>query len=160
MSRHKRRKPACFSTVPISIPKRVVPGGMLIVGSRFAVCVGSPEPAAPADAGVGDFQEEPEDPAEVAEDVVDGVLADLCGLICTGDGPSTGLSPEMDEVAGGRTALAFGAGSAVAVGLASEPSLAAAVARAKSGATDGSPRGPPELPSGFAAKSCGPAGAG
>ncbi len=114
---------------------------MLIVGSRFAVCVGSPEPAAPADAGVGDFEEEPEDPAEVAEDVVDGVLADSCGLICAGDGPSAGSSPEMDEVAGGRTALAFGAGSAVAVGLASEPSLAAAVGRAKSGATDGSPCG-------------------
>src|ERR1700704_3550233 len=108
---------------------------MLIVGSRFAVCVGSPEPPAPADAGVGDFEEEPEDPAEVAEDVVDA-----------------GLSPEMDEVVGGRTALAFGAGSAVAVGFTSEPSLAGAVGPAKSGATDASPCGPAELPSGFEAK--------
>src|SRR6478609_69771 len=95
MSRHKGRKPACFSTAPISIPKRVVPGGILIVGSRFAVCMGSPEPAALADAGAGDFEEELEDPDEVAEDGVDGVLADSSGLICTGDAPSAGLWPEM-----------------------------------------------------------------
>src|SRR5512141_2365168 len=86
MSRHKRCKPACFSTVPISIPKRVVPGGILIVGSRFAVCVGPPESAAPAEVGVDDFEVEPEGAAE-GEDIVDA-----------------GLSPEMDEVASGRTA--------------------------------------------------------
>lgn len=143
MSRHKRCKPASFSTVPISIPKRVIPGGILIVGPGFAACVGPSEPAAPADAGLDDCEEEPEDAAEVAEDVVDN-----------------GLSPEMDEVASGRTAVAFGAGSAVAVGLASEPSLAGAVGRAKSGATERSPCGAPELPIGFAAKSCGPPGAG
>jgi hypothetical protein len=79
--------------------------------------MGSLEPAALADAGVGDFEEEFEDPDEVAEDGVDGVLADSSGLICTGDGPSAGLWPEMDEVAGGRTAVAFGAGSTVAVEL-------------------------------------------
>jgi hypothetical protein len=59
---------------------------------------------------VGDFEEELEDPDEVAADGVDGVFA-------TGNGPSAGLSPEMDDIAGGRTALAFGAGSTVAVGL-------------------------------------------
>ena len=90
MSRHKRCKEACFSTVPISIPKCVVLGGMLFVGSRLAVCVG---PAATADAGAGEFEEKPEDPVELADDVVDA-----------------GLSPETDEVAAGRTALAFDAG--------------------------------------------------
>ena len=75
--------------------------------------MGSPEPAALAGAGVGDFEEEFEDPDEVAEDGVDGVLADSSGLICTGDGPSAGLWPD----AGGRTAVAFGAGSTVAVEL-------------------------------------------
>ena len=83
-----------------------------------------------------DFEEEPEDPAEVAEDVVDN-----------------GLSLEMDEVASGKIALAFGAGSAVAVGFASEPSLAGVVGAAKFDATDTSPCRPPELPSGFEAKS-------
>jgi hypothetical protein len=138
MSRHKRCTPACFSTVPISIPKRVVPGGMLFVGSRFAVCVGPSELAA----GVGEFEEVPEDPAEVAEALVDN-----------------GLSPEMDEVAGGRIALAFGVGSEVAVGFASDTSLAPAVGPARFGATDALPCGPLELPGDFEAILCGPAGA-
>ena len=111
---------------------------MLFVGSRFAVCVGPSELAA----GLVDFGEVPEDPAKVAEDVVDA-----------------GLSPEMDEVAAGRIAFAVGAGSAVAVGFASEPSLAAAVGPAKFGTTDASPCGPLELPGDFEAILCGPAGA-
>ena len=79
--------------------------------------MGDPEPAAPAAASVGDFEEEPEDPVEVAEDVVDA-----------------GLSPEMDKITGDRTALAFGAGSAGAIGFA-RASLVG-VGRAKSGVTD------------------------
>jgi hypothetical protein len=139
MSRHKCCKPACVSTVPISIPKLVVLGGILIVGSMLAVCVDPLEPVVSADVGADDFEEEPEDPAQLEEDVVD---ADL--------------STEMDEVMVGRTALAFGAGSAGAVGLASEASLAAAVGGATSGVADGGPLKPPR---GFAAKACGLPGA-
>jgi len=137
MSRHKGRKPTCFSTVPLSIPKRVVPGGILIVGSRFAICGGEPEPAAPAAASVGDFEEESKDPVEDAEDVVDA-----------------GLSPEPDKITGDRTALAFGAISAGAIGFAS----LVGVGWAKSGVTD-EPCGSPALPRGFETKSCGAVGA-
>ena len=83
---------------------------MLGAGSRLAVCVGSPEAAASADGG-GDDEEEPDDPEEVAESA--GSLA----LICTGDGPSTGFSPGMRDLATGGFVFgsAFGVGSVLAV---------------------------------------------
>ena len=65
-----------------------------------------------------------------------------------------GLSPEPDKITGDRTALAFGAGSAGAIGFAS----LVGVSWAKSGVTD-EPCGSPALPSGFETKACGAVGA-
>src|SRR5262245_34114031 len=86
MSRHKGHKPSRFSTVPMSMPKRLVSAGILAVASTLAVCVDDPEP----DSGVGEVEEEADDP--VTEDGGDGIRADSLALISTGDDSSACLS--------------------------------------------------------------------